>query len=171
MTWNWPAGAGAWLAAVESLEPASRKSAPDVATLAAWAASGTGRSPDGCPTAPDGCCEHGLASWWLVALAERDRASRRPGSGWDRALALPHPDRLDLREPTARAALSAHDAALEAAAAGYTDPVSGLFVLTARRLRSQAACCERGCRHCPWLALSGGRPAARSVRMGARRGH
>ena len=171
MTWSWPEGARAWLAAVESLEPSSRGSVPDVPTLAGWAASGTGRSPDGCPTPPDGCCEHGLASWWLVALAERDRAARRPGGGWDRALALPHPDRLDLRDPTARAVVSAHDTALEVGAAGYSDPASGLFVLTARRLRAQADCCERGCRHCPWLPLNAGRPAGRSVRRGAPPGH
>lgn len=124
-----------------------------MATLAEWAASGSGRSPDGCPTPTDGCCEHGLASWRLVALAERDRAARDPARQWDPALAMPHPDRLDLREPAAAAAVAAHEAALDDGAAGYTDPTSRLFVLTARHLRSQGSCCERGCRHCPWLPL------------------
>jgi hypothetical protein len=34
--------------------------------------------------------------------------------------------------------------------AGYLDPTSGLFVQTARTLCSWGACCEQGCRHCPF---------------------
>lgn len=36
--------------------------------------------------------------------------------------------------------------------AGYRDPFTGLFVMTASYLWSRGACCESGCRHCPWLA-------------------
>jgi Family of unknown function (DUF5522) len=47
--------------------------------------------------------------------------------------------------------LAAHAAALEAGEAGYLDPTSGLFVLTAGYLAELGTCCERGCRHCPYL--------------------
>lgn len=39
---------------------------PDVDTLVEWAADGVCRAPDDCLVAPDGTCEHGLASWQLV---------------------------------------------------------------------------------------------------------
>ena len=39
---------------------------PDEDTLAEWLADGVCRCPDDCLVAPDGCCEHGLASWALV---------------------------------------------------------------------------------------------------------
>jgi len=39
---------------------------PDVDTLAEWLADGVCRCPDECLVAPAACCEHGLASWWLV---------------------------------------------------------------------------------------------------------
>ena len=39
---------------------------PDVDTLAEWTADGVCRAPDDCLVAPDGTCEHGLASWKLV---------------------------------------------------------------------------------------------------------
>lgn len=35
-------------------------------TLAEWVADGVCLAPDGCVTAPEGWCEHGLASWLLV---------------------------------------------------------------------------------------------------------
>lgn len=44
----------------------------------------------------------------------------------------------------------AHDAACAAGAAGYTDPYSGLFVMTADYLRGRGWCCGNGCRHCPY---------------------
>lgn len=43
-----------------------------------------------------------------------------------------------------------HDAAVEAGEAGYIDPASGLFVLTAVYLRDRGECCGSGCRHCPY---------------------
>ena len=58
---------------------------PDDDTLAEWLADGVCRCPDDCLVAPDGWCEHGLASWWLVltALAAEDRARQLPGDGTD----------------------------------------------------------------------------------------
>jgi hypothetical protein len=46
---------------------------PESDTLAEWVDDGFCRAPDECATAPDGWCEHGLASWALI-LAELDRA-------------------------------------------------------------------------------------------------
>jgi len=46
--------------------------------------------------------------------------------------------------------LAAHTVAIEHGDAGYDDPDSGLFVLTAKFLADRAACCDRGCRHCPY---------------------
>jgi RimJ/RimL family protein N-acetyltransferase len=39
---------------------------PDDDELAEWLADGVCRSPDDCMASPDGWCEHGLASWWLI---------------------------------------------------------------------------------------------------------
>ena len=46
--------------------------------------------------------------------------------------------------------VAAHAAAVAAGEAGYIDPVSGLFVLTAATLASRGECCDQGCRHCPY---------------------
>ena len=35
--------------------------------------------------------------------------------------------------------------------AGYLDPATGLFVMTAATLLERSTCCETGCRHCPYL--------------------
>jgi hypothetical protein len=43
---------------------------PDPDTLADWLADGICRCPDECMTTPDGSCEHGLASWYLILAAE-----------------------------------------------------------------------------------------------------
>jgi len=45
-----------------------------------------------------------------------------------------------------------HDAAVDAGDAGYIDPISGLFVLTAAYLADRGFCCDQGCRHCPYNA-------------------
>ena len=60
---------------------------------------------------------------------------------WDRL----NPDRRDYV-----AILDAHHAAIESGEAGYIDPASGLFALTARTLWDRGGCCESGCRHCPY---------------------
>lgn len=67
-----------------------------------------------------------------------------------RPLTEPHPSRFPLDAPGRDLALDAHRAALEAGEAGYLDPGSGLFVLTAAFLADRGSCCGRGCRHCPY---------------------
>lgn len=68
-----------------------------------------------------------------------------------RALTEPHPSRFPPDAACREDALAAHAAAVAAGEAGYLDPASGLFVLTARFLADRASCCGRGCRHCPYL--------------------
>jgi hypothetical protein len=67
--------------------------------------------------------------------------------GWDE----PHPGRLDPDAPGRAAILAAHRAAIDADEAGYLDPETGLFVLTAVFLARRETCCGRGCRHCPYV--------------------
>jgi hypothetical protein len=47
--------------------------------------------------------------------------------------------------------MAAHDAAVAAGADGYQDPATGWWVFTAVALAANGTCCERGCRHCPWV--------------------
>jgi len=68
----------------------------------------------------------------------------------DRPLTRPHPSRLAEDHPDRAAILARHAAALAAGEAGYLDPSTGLFVLTARFLADRGTCCDRGCRHCPY---------------------
>jgi hypothetical protein len=68
-----------------------------------------------------------------------------------RPLTEPHPSRLPFDHPDRPAILAAHAAALRAGQAGYPDPRSGLFVLTAGFLADRGTCCGRGCRHCPYI--------------------
>jgi len=68
-----------------------------------------------------------------------------------RALTEPHPSRLPLDHPRRAEILAAHAAALGGGQAGYADPDTGLFVLTAGYLAGRGTCCGRGCRHCPYV--------------------
>jgi hypothetical protein len=68
-----------------------------------------------------------------------------------RPLRCPHPQRLAADHPHRAEILAAHDAALDSGQAGYLDPRTGLFVLTAGFLAARGTCCGRGCRHCPYL--------------------
>ncbi|MGC4805498.1 DUF5522 domain-containing protein [Micromonospora sp. DT233] len=68
-----------------------------------------------------------------------------------RALTEPHPSRLPPQHPGRSRILAAHAAALASGEAGYPDPESGLFVLTAAFLAGRGTCCGRGCRHCPYV--------------------
>jgi hypothetical protein len=68
-----------------------------------------------------------------------------------RALSEPHPSRLAVDHPRRDEILAAHAAALATGAAGYADPETGLFVLTAGFLADRGTCCGRGCRHCPYV--------------------
>ena len=69
----------------------------------------------------------------------------------DRPLTEPHVDRLPRDHPARDLILERHTEALRLGEPGYEDPVSGLFVLTAAYLRERGLCCERGCRHCPYV--------------------
>jgi hypothetical protein len=42
---------------------------PTDETLIEWLSDGVCRCPDECLVAPDECCRHGLASWWLILQA------------------------------------------------------------------------------------------------------
>ncbi|WP_341719685.1 DUF5522 domain-containing protein [Micromonospora sp. FIMYZ51] len=75
---------------------------------------------------------------------ERRRLAARP-------LTEPHPSRLSPEHPERERILAAHADALAAGEAGYLDPATGLFVLTAGFLAQRGTCCGRGCRHCPYL--------------------
>ncbi|MGW4467018.1 DUF5522 domain-containing protein [Micromonospora sp. NPDC004704] len=68
-----------------------------------------------------------------------------------RPLDQPHPSRLAPDHPLRSSILAAHADALAAGQAGYPDPVTGLFVLTAGFLARRGTCCGRGCRHCPYV--------------------
>jgi hypothetical protein len=68
-----------------------------------------------------------------------------------RALTEPHPSRLPRGTPGRAGVLAAHEAAMAAGEAGYLDPSTGLFVLTAAFLADRGTCCDRGCRHCPYV--------------------
>ncbi|MFI2713176.1 DUF5522 domain-containing protein [Micromonospora sp. NPDC018662] len=70
----------------------------------------------------------------------------------DRPLTEPHPSRLPPAHPARESILAAHAAALAAGEAGYLDPETGLFVLSAGFLARRGTCCGRGCRHCPYVA-------------------
>jgi hypothetical protein len=72
-----------------------------------------------------------------------------------RPLTEPHPDRLPPNHPWRDRILAAHGAALAADEAGYLDPQSGLFVLTAAFHARRGICCEHGCRHCPYVGAAG----------------
>ncbi len=47
--------------------------------------------------------------------------------------------------------MTAHAAAVAAQQAGYLDPATGLFAMTGAHLLARGWCCDRGCRHCPWV--------------------
>jgi hypothetical protein len=69
-----------------------------------------------------------------------------------RPLTDPHPDRLSPDHPDYAAIVRAHAEAMQSGADTYTDPPSGLTVLTARYLVGRGYCCDSGCRHCPYVS-------------------
>ena len=69
----------------------------------------------------------------------------------DRPLTEPHPERLDRTHPRYDEILARHAAAMAADEPGYSDPASGLLVMTAAFLAERGTCCEQGCRHCPYV--------------------
>ena len=46
--------------------------------------------------------------------------------------------------------LACHASAIEQGLDGYTDPVTGFFVMTAAYHVERGTCCENNCRHCPY---------------------
>jgi len=77
-------------------------------------------------------------------VAAQEQPSGRP-------LSEPHPSRLDPGHPRRAEILAAHDEAVRQGEPGYTDPDTGLYVLTAAFLAERPTCCHSGCRHCPYL--------------------
>jgi hypothetical protein len=69
----------------------------------------------------------------------------------DRSFDEPRPDRLAADAPRRAEILAAHRAAYRADEPGYIDPLTGLFVFTARYLAERGSCCESACRHCPYV--------------------
>lgn len=69
----------------------------------------------------------------------------------DRALTEPHPQRLSVNDPYRVEALRRHEDAMACGQAGYLDPATGLFVLTALTHANRGRCCGNGCRHCPYI--------------------
>ena len=68
-----------------------------------------------------------------------------------RPLTQPALARLPIDSPKRQEILAAHAHALGRHLSGYLDPESGLFVLSAWFLAERGYCCERGCRHCPYI--------------------
>ena len=66
-------------------------------------------------------------------------------------LAVPDPGRLDPSRPDYGAILAAHGHALDAGEDGYLDPSTGWWCFSAAYLWSRGACCDSGCRHCPYV--------------------
>jgi hypothetical protein len=75
-----------------------------------------------------------------------------PGGPSGRPLTEPSQSRLPLAYPGRDRILAAHAEAMARDEPGYTDPDTGLFVLTAAYLLERGSCCETGCRHCPYVA-------------------
>jgi Family of unknown function (DUF5522) len=70
----------------------------------------------------------------------------------DRPLSQPHESRLPRGHPGRAAILAAHQLAMDGGQPGYSDPDTGLYVLTAAYLAERGTCCDSGCRHCPYLS-------------------
>ena len=63
----------------------------------------------------------------------------------------PHPSRLSPEHANYDAIIAAHEAAVRAGELHYLDPGTGLFVLSVLAHLERGTCCERGCRHCPYV--------------------
>ena len=63
----------------------------------------------------------------------------------------PHPVRFPPEHPLYDEVMEAHADAVAAGQAGYLDPATGLFAMTGAHLLARGWCCDRGCRHCPWV--------------------
>ncbi len=63
----------------------------------------------------------------------------------------PAPSRLSRDHPGHERIVSTHRQAVADGAPGYRDPLTGLFVFSARYLWDRGFCCDTGCRHCPYV--------------------
>ena len=63
----------------------------------------------------------------------------------------PHPSRLSPQHPRYRQIVAEHERAMDVGEAMYSDPDTGLFVLTAQYHLDRGRCCGSGCRHCPYV--------------------
>ncbi|WP_244872314.1 DUF5522 domain-containing protein [Catellatospora sp. TT07R-123] len=79
------------------------------------------------------------------------RAPRHRRTLAPRGLDEPHPTRLSEDHPQREEVLRRHGEALSTGHPGYLDPANGLFVLSAAFLAKRGFCCDRGCRHCPYV--------------------
>lgn len=68
-----------------------------------------------------------------------------------RSLETPHVMRLSPLDANYSAILQRHREAMQQDQDGYIDPVSGLFVLTAKFHALRGSCCDSACRHCPYV--------------------
>ncbi|MGB5680865.1 MAG: DUF5522 domain-containing protein, partial [Polyangiales bacterium] len=57
-----------------------------------------------------------------------------------------------MSDPLPPHVLAAHDAAVARGDEGYSDPDTGLLVMTSAALAARGRCCGSGCRHCPYDA-------------------
>jgi Family of unknown function (DUF5522) len=62
-----------------------------------------------------------------------------------------HPKRLSSHHPRLAEITDRHAEAVAAGVPCYLDPTSGFSVFTAEFLAERGACCESGCRHCPFV--------------------
>lgn len=70
------------------------------------------------------------------------------------AIDRPARSRLGVDDPHAAEILARHRDAVAAGRDTYTDPRTGLSVMTAAALVERGWCCEAGCRHCPYTATT-----------------
>ncbi|MSW66941.1 MAG: hypothetical protein F2820_06725 [Actinobacteria bacterium] len=72
-------------------------------------------------------------------------------SASSRPVTQPHHDRLPPDHPHYDEIILCHGAAVERGEAGYLDPTTGLFVMTASAHLARGKCCANNCRHCPYV--------------------
>lgn len=90
-----------------------------------------------------------------MARKERRVAMKRPSDDLAmRPLTEPDAAHCDRAHHQYAEMLDRHATALAAGESVYTDPATGLLVLTAGFLASRGWCCHNVCRHCPYATPS-----------------
>ena len=72
----------------------------------------------------------------------------------DDHLSVPDPRRLSPGHRSFGEIMRRHAMACTDGSPTYRDPVSGFAVFTATFLAQRGACCESGCRHCPFIGAT-----------------